>query len=176
MATVKNLFAWALALSVVAVLVLLAGVVVNATVSATSARGTAVTTGPTLRNAKRLIARGRRVFRFETFGDQAVWGGVLGLHRAIEGAKNGGVGPGVSPKTALKLGLKVDAGAIPKRTAAAIKAGKVNLNDPKTTLALLKLNAVVGVRGDLDPLVAGPLDLGAGSLEVVALRDLASRL
>jgi hypothetical protein len=95
----------------------------------------------------RTLARGRRIFRFDTFGDQAFWGGALQLHRAIAGSKNGGVGPGVSPKTALSVGLKVDATRIPKRVAAAIKAGKVNLNDPKVTLTLLKLNAVVGVRG-----------------------------
>ena len=95
----------------------------------------------------RLLARGRRIFRYDTFGDQAFWGGALQLHRAIAGQANGGVGPGVSPKTALSVGLKVDAKRIPKKVAAAIKAGKVNLNDPKVTLALLKLNAVVGVRG-----------------------------
>jgi hypothetical protein len=95
----------------------------------------------------RLLARGRRIFRYDTFGDQAFWGGALQLHRAIAGQANGGVGPGVSPKTALSVGLKVDAKRIPKKVAAAIKAGKVNLDDPKVTLALLKLNAVVGVRG-----------------------------
>ena len=87
------------------------------------------------------------MFRFDTFGDQAVWGGVLGLHKAIEGGRFGGVGRGLGPKQALALGLKVDAKAIPKKVAAAIKAGKVNLNDPAVTLTLLKLNAVVGVRG-----------------------------
>ena len=97
--------------------------------------------------ASRTLAHGRRIFRFDTFGDQSFWGGALQLHRAIAGKKNGGVGPGVSPKTALSVGLKVDATRIPKRVAAAIKAGKVNLNDPKVTLSLLKLNAVVGVRG-----------------------------
>lgn len=97
--------------------------------------------------AARLLARGRRIFRYDTFGDQAFWGGALQLHRAIAGQATGGVGPGVSPKTALSVGLKVDATRIPKKVAAAIKAGKVNLNDPKVTLALLKLNAVVGVRG-----------------------------
>jgi hypothetical protein len=95
----------------------------------------------------RLVAEGRNVFRNDTFGDQAVWGGVLGLQKAIEGAKLGGVGPGISPKTALALGLKVDAASIPRKVAAAIKAGKVNLDDPAVTLTLLKLNAVVGVRG-----------------------------
>jgi len=94
-----------------------------------------------------VLTRGREIFRYDTFGDQAFWGGALQLNRAIAGRKNGGVGPGVSPKTALSVGLRVDATRIPKRVAAAIKAGKVNLNDPKVTLTLLKLNAVVGLRG-----------------------------
>src|SRR3954463_5811998 len=91
--------------------------------------------------------RGKNIFRNDTFGDQDFWGGTLQLHKAIEGAQHGGVGPGVSPKTALAVGLKVDATRIPKAVAKAIKAGKVNLDDPATTLALLKLDAVVGVKG-----------------------------
>jgi hypothetical protein len=91
--------------------------------------------------------QGRNVFRNATFGDEQFWGGVLQLQKAIEGAKHGGVGPGVSPKTALAVGLKVDAQALPKKVVRAIKRGKVNLDDPATTLALLKLNAVVGVKG-----------------------------
>ena len=105
---------------------------------------------PTTERAARLVAQGRNVFRYDTFGDEAVWGGVLGLHKAIEGAKLGGVGPGISPKTALALGLKVDATKIPPKVAAAIRAGKVDLNDPAVTVSLLKLNAVVGVRGFFD--------------------------
>jgi hypothetical protein len=97
-----------------------------------------------------LVTQGQRIFRDDTFGDQAFWGGALQLHKAIEGAKLGGVGGGVSPKTALAVGLKVDATRIPRKVAAAIKAGKVNLDDPATTLALLKLNAVVGVKGSFD--------------------------
>ena len=62
-------------------------------------------------SARRMIDEGRRVFRYETFGDQAYWGDTLKLHRAIAGAKLGGVGPGVSPKTALSVGLKVDVDA-----------------------------------------------------------------
>src|SRR5437660_11043512 len=69
------------------------------------------------------------------------------LHQAIEGAKLGGVGPGVSPKTALAVGLKVDVDTLPANLLAALNHGKVNLDDPATTLALLKLNAVVGVTG-----------------------------
>jgi hypothetical protein len=76
-----------------------------------------------------------------------VWGGVLGLHKAIEGKKLGGVGPGISPKQALAVGLKVDATAIPPQIATAIKQGKVNLDDPAVTVQLLKLNAVVGLKG-----------------------------
>ena len=90
---------------------------------------------------------GQQTFRFDTFGDEAFWGDTLQLHLAIEGGANGGVGPGVSPNTALKVGLKVDATAIPATVVAGIQAGKVNLDDPATTLALLKLNAVVGVTG-----------------------------
>src|SRR4051812_34981342 len=55
-----------------------------------------------------LFEQGKRTFRFDTFGDEAFWGDTLGLHKAIEGANLGGVGPGVSPKTALAVGLKVD--------------------------------------------------------------------
>lgn len=101
-------------------------------------------------NAQRMINEGRKAFRFDTFGDEAFWGDTLKLHQAIAGAKNGGVGPGVSPKTALSVGLKVDVDAIPSALAAKIKAGQVDLDDPATTLALLKLNAVVGVTGFFD--------------------------
>src|SRR4051812_6451814 len=99
------------------------------------------------RNSAELVTQGRQIFRFDTFGDEAFWSGALQLDKAIEGSANGGVGPGVSPATALKLGLKVDASALPKSVVSAIKAGKVDLNSPKTTLALIKLNAVVGVKG-----------------------------
>jgi hypothetical protein len=94
-----------------------------------------------------LFRQGRRVFRNATFNDEKFWGGTLQLHKAIEGAANGGVGPGVSPKTALAVGLKVDVTRLPRAVKRAIKAGKVNLDDPATTLALLKLDAVVGVKG-----------------------------
>ena len=98
-------------------------------------------------SAIQLVNQGRQTFRFDTFGDESFWGGTLMLHRAIEGAKLGGVGPGVSPKTALAVGLKVDVDTLPANLLAALNQGKVNLDDPATTLALLKLNAVVGVTG-----------------------------
>jgi mono/diheme cytochrome c family protein len=97
--------------------------------------------------AGRLFEQGKQVFRFDTFGDEAFWGDTLQLHRAIEGQKLGGVGPGVSPKTALAVGLKVDSTALPHSLKNALKHGRVNLDDPATTLALLKLNAVVGLKG-----------------------------
>jgi hypothetical protein len=98
-------------------------------------------------SAAQSLIEGRKTFRFDTFGDEAFWGDALRLHQAIAGEANGGVGPGVSPNTALAVGLKVDAEAIPAALAADIQAGKVNLDDPATTLALLKLNAVVGITG-----------------------------
>lgn len=101
-------------------------------------------------HAQRMIGEGRQIFRFDTFGSEAFWGDALQLHKAIAGEKNGGVGGGVSPKTALSVGLKVDADALPDELKKQIKAGKVNLDDPATTLALLKLNAVVGVTGLFD--------------------------
>jgi hypothetical protein len=94
-----------------------------------------------------LISQGKQIFRFDTFGDQDFWGGQLQLHQAIEGAQFGGVGPGVSPATALAVGLKVDIQALPDPLQKALKKGQVNLNDPAVTLTLLKLNAVVGVTG-----------------------------
>jgi len=94
-----------------------------------------------------LVSQGRQTFRFDTFGDESFWGGVLHLDKAIEGAANGGEGPGVSPKTALAVGLKVDVTKLPAQVRDAIAAGKVDLDDPAVTLALLKLNSVVGVKG-----------------------------
>jgi hypothetical protein len=101
-------------------------------------------------HARELLDDGRHTFRFDTFGDEAFWSDELGLDRAIKGAKHGGIGPGVTPKTALALGLKVDMDALPAALVEQIKAGKVDLDDPGTTLALIKLNAVLGVVGTFD--------------------------
>ena len=101
--------------------------------------------------AKQLLKEGRQIFRFDTFGDESFWGDALQLHEAIAGEKNGGVGPGVSPKTALSVGLKVDADALPQSLKHQLKAGQVDLDDPATTIALLKLNAVVGVTAFANP-------------------------
>jgi mono/diheme cytochrome c family protein len=102
------------------------------------------------RNAQRAVADGRRTFRFDTFGDEAFWGDTIKLHQAIAGSRFGGIGPGLSPRAALALGLKVDADALPGPLQERLKTGKVDLDDPANTLALLRLNAVVGVTGRFD--------------------------
>ena len=105
----------------------------------------------TKQHATQLIQQGRQAFRFDTFGDEAFWGDTLQLHRAIEGSANGGVGPGVSPATALAVGLKVDAEALPPSLVEDVRAGRLDVNNPAATLALLKLNAVIGVTGFFNP-------------------------
>jgi hypothetical protein len=103
-----------------------------------------------LANAHAMIDSGRQIFRYDTFGDEAFWGGKLRLHESIAGQANDGIGPGVSPKVALQVGLKVDANSVPPAVAQQIRNGQLNLDDPANTLALLKLNAVVGVTGFFD--------------------------
>jgi hypothetical protein len=105
---------------------------------------------PVAAHAVRLVAEGQRTFRFDTFGDEQFWGGSLRLHQAIAGARFGGVGPGVSPATALAVGLKVDADALPRSLLHALRRGAVDLNDPANTIALLKAKAVVGLTGFFD--------------------------
>lgn len=100
-----------------------------------------------VQNAVQSIERGRETFRFDTFGDEAFWGDTLNLDATIAGAANGGIGPGLTPAQALGLGLKVDIDAIPQPLQNKLRRGEVNLNDPATTLALLRINSVVGVTG-----------------------------
>ena len=100
-------------------------------------------------NANALLERGRAIFRFETFGDERWWTDTIQLHRAIAGERHGGAGGGVSPATALAVGLKVDIDAIPTNIQQQIRLGKVDLGDPAVTLALLELDAVVGVKATL---------------------------
>jgi mono/diheme cytochrome c family protein len=84
-----------------------------------------------------LVAEGRRVFRFDTFGDEKLWTDTLRLHEAVEKS--------VDPTTALAVGLRVDADALPPGI-----LGKVDLKSPATTVALLKMNAVVGLQATVD--------------------------
>jgi hypothetical protein len=114
------------------------------------AEAAASTDDPFFSTAKAMLEEGRRTFRKDTFGDEAFWGDTLQLHKAIEGTALGGVGPGLSPKAALAVGLKVDAESLPPSLVTMIKGGKVDLDDPATTIALLKLDAVVGVTGKFD--------------------------
>jgi hypothetical protein len=103
-----------------------------------------------VQNAADKATRGRQIFRFDTFGDQTFWGGTLKLHQAIEGARFGGVGAGVSPRTALAVGLKVDADVVPRDVLSQIANGQLSLDDPAVTLSLLKLKAIVGVTGEFN--------------------------
>ncbi|MBZ0156637.1 MAG: hypothetical protein K8I29_10585 [Alphaproteobacteria bacterium] len=98
-------------------------------------------------SAQQLIDEGRDTFRFDTFGDEEFWGGKLKLHQAVGGANAGGSGDGLTPTAALDLGLKVDSDALPSSLVDQLKSGQVDLNDPATTLTLLKMDAVVGVKG-----------------------------
>jgi hypothetical protein len=98
-------------------------------------------------NSRRMFEEGKQIFRYDSFGDEAYWSDKLKLHQAIQGTKFGGIGPGVSPKTALAVGLKVDMDALPADLVEKIKKGEVNLDDPATTLALIKLDSVLGVKG-----------------------------
>jgi mono/diheme cytochrome c family protein len=83
------------------------------------------------------VSDGKQIFRFDTFGDEQLWTGKLGLHKVVQEK--------VDPTTALEVGLKVDAEALPPGT-----LEKADLKDPKTTVALLKLNAVVGLKAEVD--------------------------
>jgi cytochrome c5 len=80
---------------------------------------------------------GQTIFRFDTFGDEQKWTDVLRIHEVIPAA--------VSPVVALSVGLKVDADALPPGI-----LETVDLNDPATTVALLSLDAVVGVMGKVE--------------------------
>jgi Cytochrome c len=96
------------------------------------------TTGLDL-NDPALIARGKDIFRFDTFGDETFWTDTLRMHEVISAA--------VDPTTALSVGLKVDTDSLPPAVVQGIQNGSISLTSPATTVALLKLNAVVGVKG-----------------------------
>src|SRR5262245_34828014 len=89
-------------------------------------------------NAAQMIDQGRQIFRFDTFGDQAFWGGQLMMHQVVSA---------ITPRQALSLGLKVDSNALSPATVEAIRHGQVNLDDPAVTLSLVRQNAVLGVVG-----------------------------
>lgn len=89
-----------------------------------------------------LVEQGRQVFRYDTFGDEVQWTDTLRMHEVISAA--------VDPVTALSVGLKVDADALPAAVVQGIQNGSIDLHSPATTIALLKLNAVVGLQATVD--------------------------
>jgi len=84
---------------------------------------------------------GQAIFRYDTFGDEQLWTKVLRMHEPIAT---------VDPATALAVGLKVDVDALPPAIIAALRAGQVDLTSPAVTTELLRLNAVVGVKGTVN--------------------------
>jgi cytochrome c peroxidase len=101
-------------------------------------------------HADSLFSEGKKIFRDDTFGSEAFWGDQLRLHTAVAGEKLGGVGPGLTARQALGLGLKVDVERLPANVVQALRAGRVDLDQPDTTIALLKADAVIGVKAFLD--------------------------
>jgi hypothetical protein len=89
-------------------------------------------------NGDEALRSGQAVFRFDTFGDEQLWTDVLRMHEPVAA---------LDPATALAVGLKVDVDALPRRVLAALRRGQVDLKDPAVTTELLRLNAVVGVKG-----------------------------
>ena len=89
-----------------------------------------------------LVEEGKQIFRHDTFGDEAQWTDTLRMHEVISAA--------VDPITALSVGLKVDSQALPAAVVAGIQDGSIDLASPATTIALLKLDAVVGVKGTVE--------------------------
>ena len=87
------------------------------------------------------IRDGREIFRYDTFGDEQLWTDVLRMHEVVAT---------VPPATALAVGLKVDVEALPRQVIDALRAGQIDLTNPAVTVELLRLNAVVGVRGQVN--------------------------
>ena len=126
--------------------IMLAGLRVTLTittvVAAVAILGFQVVVGASPSSNAALVAQGKQIFRFDTFGDETMWIGKLKLHEVVRTA--------VDPTTALSVGLKVDAEALPAAVVAGIKNGSISLKNPDTTVALLKLNAVIGLKGKVE--------------------------
>jgi len=108
-------------------------------IAATPAPDAAVGRAP---GSPAVVGEGRTIFRYDTYGDETFWTDTLRMHEVIRSA--------VSPATALSVGLKVDADALPPAVRAGIASGTVDLGSPATTVALLKLDAVVGLKGRVE--------------------------
>ena len=120
----------------------LLGVIVAIIVALTACSIDALRSSDPPISAAAMIAQGKQIFRFDTFGDETLWSDTLRLHEVIRSA--------VDPKTALSVGLKVDAEALPPAVVQGIQNGSISLTSPDTTVALIKLNAVVGVKGRVE--------------------------
>lgn len=136
--------------SLVTVFLIAIGVLVSSESSTVRGQGTFVVGTPqdvAVSNAERLVTEGQQTFRYNTFGDEVFWGGLLRLNDAIAGAALGGIGPGVTPRMALALGLKLDVDALSSNDVERLRRGDINLDAPSTTLEFLRANAVVGLTG-----------------------------
>lgn len=89
-----------------------------------------------------VVDQGKQIFRFDTFGNETQWSDKWKIHEVVRTA--------VDPTTALSVGLKVDSEALPAAVVAGIQNGSISLKSPDTTVALLKLNAVVGLKGKVE--------------------------
>lgn len=98
--------------------------------------------GPNTADQAVLVEQGRQIFRHDTFGDEIFWTDTLKMNEVISAA--------VDPVTALSVGLKVDSEALPAAVVQGIQSGSISLTSPATTIALLKLDAVVGVKGTVE--------------------------
>ena len=107
---------------------------------ASTERGSGSAAGVQAQRAARRLD-GREIFRFDTFGDEQLWTDVLRMHEVI---------PGIDPATALSVGLKVDVDALPAPVVDALSRGEVDLTNPAVTVELLRLDAVVGVKGSVN--------------------------
>jgi cytochrome c5 len=97
---------------------------------------------PDLTQDPNAVAQGKQTFRFDTFGDETFWTDTLRMNEVVAAA--------VDPTTALSVGLKVDSEALPAEVVQGIQNGSISLTSPDTTIALLKLNAVVGLKGTVE--------------------------
>jgi mono/diheme cytochrome c family protein len=97
---------------------------------------------PDLTQDPAAVAQGKQTFRFDTFGDETFWTDTLHMNEVVAAA--------VDPTTALSVGLKVDSEGLPAEVVQGIQNGSISLTSPDTTIALLKLNAVVGLKGTVE--------------------------
>ena len=121
----------------------ISGAALAAALFSLGALDVAAAAGPSTRGrTTALAAQGKHIFRYDTFGDEAKWTDLLRMHEVIRTA--------VDPSTALAVGLKVDVDALPPEVRAGMLDGSVDLNSPATTVALLELDAVVGLKGTVE--------------------------